>query len=314
MKVNLVIATDSDREIIQNLGRFATYEMSRYCGFLPGWEVPTNGLYECFDLNRYWQDANRHSFLIKVEHEIAGFALINKIGSTPDVDWNMEEFFVIAKFQGKGIGRDAAQQIFNQFQGIWEVMQMPENKGAIDFWNKVVSTYTNGNFQKTQKIVPLPKPHPMIVLRFSTPCEYVSKEPYSICYQEHVSLEDETVLLEGIMQEALEAKGMGRIQSFAFFIRDSKKKILGGVKGATYYGCLYVDSLWVAPEHRKKDWGSKLIQECEKLGKERECTFVSLTTMDWEALPFYQKLGYQTEYVREGYEKDSKMFVLRKTL
>ena len=41
---------------------------------------------------------------------------------------------------------------------------------------------------------------------------------------------------------------------------------------------------------------------------------VFLTTMDWEALPFYQKLGYQIEYVREGYEKDSKMFVLRKTL
>ena len=72
--------------------------------------------------------------------------------------------------------------------------------------------------------------------------------------------------------------------------------------------------LWVSPELRHKGLGSKLIHECEKLGHERSCTFVSLTTMDWEALPFYQKLGYQIEFVRDGYEKNSKMYLLRKSL
>jgi ribosomal protein S18 acetylase RimI-like enzyme len=42
--------------------------------------------------------------------------------------------------------------------------------------------------------------------------------------------------------------------------------------------------------------------------------FVTLTTMDWEALPFYRKLGYEVEFVREGYEKNSKMYALRKNL
>lgn len=171
MEARLVIATDNDREMIQNMGRFYVYDMSRYCGSLPGWEFPSNGLYECFDLTIYWQDPNRHPFLIKVDQEIAGFALINKIGSTPDVDWNMGEFFVAAKFQGKGIGCEIAEQIFNQFPGIWEVMQMPENQGAIDFWEKVVSKYTNGIFQKQQKIISQPKPHPMIVLTFRSSCK-----------------------------------------------------------------------------------------------------------------------------------------------
>jgi hypothetical protein len=40
----------------------------------------------------------------------------------------------------------------------------------------------------------------------------------------------------------------------------------------------------------------------------------TVTTMDWEALPFYKKLGYQIEYVREGYENASRQFLLRKNL
>jgi hypothetical protein len=36
--------------------------------------------------------------------------------------------------------------------------------------------------------------------------------------------------------------------------------------------------------------------------------------MDWEALPFYQKLGYEVEFTREGFQKNSKMYFLRKEL
>lgn len=141
------------------------------------------------------------------------------------------------------------------------------------------------------------------------PQKQTQEEPYKIYYKEHASIKEEAVLIEGIIQEAAKAKGLSRVRSFAFFI-----VILAGVKGATIYGCLYVDLLWVAPEFRQKGWGSELIHECEKLGVERQCTFASLTTMDWEALPFYQKLGYQIEFTREGFEKNSKMYFLRKSL
>lgn len=52
----------------------------------------------------------------------------------------------------------------------------------------------------------------------------------------------------------------------------------------------------------------------EKIARERKCTFATVNTMDWEALPFYQKLGYSIEFVREGYDKASKMYLLRKEL
>ena len=166
MKIDLIAATKQDKETIQNLGRFYVYEMSRYCGFLPGWETPSSGLFECKDFSFYWKESNHYPFLIKVDDEIAGFALVNKKGTTSDVDWDMGEFFVISKFQGKGVGRFVAERIFDQFPGVWEVRQIPENKGAVDFWEKVIRTYTHGKFEKAQKVIFAPEPFPMIVLKF----------------------------------------------------------------------------------------------------------------------------------------------------
>lgn len=168
LKIKLVKATKEDKETIQNLGRFYVYDMYRYCGCLPGWNIPPNGLLECIDLSSYCEQPDRHAFLIKVDDELAGFVLINKVGSTSDVDWNVGEFFIASKFQGKGVGRYVAEQIFNQFPGIWETTQIPENKAAIDFWEKVVHRYSKGKFERSRKIIPEPKPHPMIVLKFSS--------------------------------------------------------------------------------------------------------------------------------------------------
>ena len=140
------------------------------------------------------------------------------------------------------------------------------------------------------------------------------QDKYEILYQEHASVEEEEVLFEGVVQAAAIAKGMSRIRPFAFLVKNRSKAILAGAKGVSLYGCLYVDLLWVAPELRRLGLGSQLMHACERLAQERGCTFVTLTTMDWEALPFYQKLGYEIEFVREGYEKNSKMYALRKNL
>lgn len=166
MKITLTIATQEDKNILQNLGRFYVYEMSRYCGFSPNWEVPSNGLFECSDLGSYCEKPDRHAFLVKVDEELAGFVLLNKVGSTSDVDWNIGEFFIVSKFQRKGVGCHVAEQVFNRFPGVWEIPQIPENTAAIEFWDRVVSRYSHGQFEKTLKTVPEPKPHPMIILKF----------------------------------------------------------------------------------------------------------------------------------------------------
>lgn len=137
---------------------------------------------------------------------------------------------------------------------------------------------------------------------------------YQISYSDMLKPGEDEVLFEGLNFEAFRAKGLKPIKTFAFLIKDEKNEVLGGIKGVTYYGCLFIDTLWVSADLRGKGWGTKLMHAAEKLGRERKCTFSTLSTMDWEGKLFYEKLGYQLEFLREGYEKDSKMYFMRKNL
>jgi ribosomal protein S18 acetylase RimI-like enzyme len=133
-----------------------------------------------------------------------------------------------------------------------------------------------------------------------------------LIYQEYAPPEEEGILSENIFQEAVKARGMSRNQPFSFMIKDEMGNLQGGITGTTYYGYLYIELLWVAPKLRKLKWGTKLMEAAEKLAKELSCTYLCVTTMDWEAMPFYKKLGYQLDYTHDGFENNSLMYVLRK--
>ena len=140
------------------------------------------------------------------------------------------------------------------------------------------------------------------------------EEPYRLEYYNSIPKEYEEVLYHGISEGAFQAKGLSPIRSFSIFIKDENEIIVGGASGTLFYGSLYVDSLWVDKALRRQGWGTKLMHEAENVGRKHGASFVTLNTMDWEALLFYQKLGYSIEFTREGYEKGSMMFMLRKNL
>ncbi len=170
MNISITTATTQEMPIIQNMARFYAYDISKSCGFyeLFDWSFPENGLYEGPDVSKYWEP-NCYPFLIRVDDELAGFALINKVGSISDIDWNMGEFFIVGKFQGKGVGKQVAFELFSKFPGQWEVMQMPPNLPAIKFWKKIVAQYSSNQFTETTVTFQNPEPHEGIVLRFKAP-------------------------------------------------------------------------------------------------------------------------------------------------
>jgi ribosomal protein S18 acetylase RimI-like enzyme len=130
----------------------------------------------------------------------------------------------------------------------------------------------------------------------------------------HDAIPYEEILYQGISKEA-SAKKFPPMQPLGIFIKDREGIVIGGISALMLYGSLYIDSLWVGAAARRQGWGTKLIQEAERIGKERGAKFATLNTMDFlETVPFYQKLGYSIEFIREGYAENSKMFLLRKTL
>jgi predicted acetyltransferase len=160
LNFELIYAPQDLQPIIQNLARFYIYDLSEY----QKRPCPSDGLYVDEDYSRYWEKSGHHPFLIKAQGELAGFAFIEEGGSTPEVDYQIAEFFILRKFRGEGLGCTTAQELFSRYPGRWEVMALINNCPAIKFWEKVISEYAQGNYTKS------PEFHEteMIVFRFSS--------------------------------------------------------------------------------------------------------------------------------------------------
>ncbi len=171
-KINIIPATIADYPIIQNISRFYVYDISRYCGFISkDWAMPKDGLYECFDLKKYFEDADKKPYLIKFGNsELVGFVLLDKHATSSNIDWNMGQFFILAKFQGKGIASEVVKRIWEIHSGKWEVSVIPENTPALAFWRKNISSITNGNYLEETKIIYYDKVQPKRII-FNFKCK-----------------------------------------------------------------------------------------------------------------------------------------------
>lgn len=134
----------------------------------------------------------------------------------------------------------------------------------------------------------------------------------NIIYEANPPHKDIELLGQGIAGYAKEARGQEPIIPYGFFLRDDQNETKGGCNGVMFYGCLYIDQLWVEDSLRHQGYGVKLMQAAEKLGQKNNCLFATVNTMDWEALDFYKKLGYHVEFERKGFSKNSIFYFMRK--
>jgi N-acetylglutamate synthase-like GNAT family acetyltransferase/8-oxo-dGTP pyrophosphatase MutT (NUDIX family) len=124
----------------------------------------------------------------------------------------------------------------------------------------------------------------------------------------------EETLLIGHHLDAYAAKGLPMIDPIGLVLRDSANRIVGGLCADMAYGCLYIRRIWVDPNWRRVGWGKKLMARVESIAREKGCTFAVGNVMDWEDIPFFQKLGYSIENQHTGYQGASRQFRFRKEL
>ncbi len=74
---------------------------------------------------------------------------------------------------------------------------------------------------------------------------------------------------------------------------DENNSLLGGIKGHTQRGWLYVGWLWVSDTSRNSGLGSHLMKLAEKEALKRGCHASYLNTYSFQALEFYKKHGYE---------------------
>lgn len=168
MDPTLIQAKLENLSALENMARFYLYEMSRYCQFrFDEYSWPEEKLIHLHHFREYLYENDRKALFIAAENELAGFLLLRKTGINPEIDWKISEFFILPKFQRQSIGQKAAFQIFDKLPGKWEVSVLPDNKRAIEFWRKVISSYTHNNFNEELITIDYPSYNPTrIVLTF----------------------------------------------------------------------------------------------------------------------------------------------------
>ena len=90
--------------------------------------------------------------------------------------------------------------------------------------------------------------------------------------------------------------------------------VVGGLLGHTRWKWLYVAKLWVDERGRGKGIGTQLLTAAEELARSRGCTDASLDTFEYQARPFYEKLGYELFGTLDGFPPGYRQFYLRKRL
>ena len=126
--------------------------------------------------------------------------------------------------------------------------------------------------------------------------------------------EDVQWLCDGIMHNAKNVRDLEAVEFFGVFLRDDQGTLQGGLNGDILYGGMYISQLFIAKPLQLMGYGSQLMQKADALAREKQCNFISVNTMDFEALAFYQKHGFQIEFSRHGYRNGSVFHFLRKDL
>ena len=84
--------------------------------------------------------------------------------------------------------------------------------------------------------------------------------------------------------------------------------------GKSFYGGLHIKHLFLDRTLRGKGLGTALMKKAFERGYELGCRFAYVETLSFQALGFYQKLGFTLDYTREGYNRGVSMHYLHKDL
>jgi GNAT superfamily N-acetyltransferase len=120
-----------------------------------------------------------------------------------------------------------------------------------------------------------------------------------------------------ILQSGLRAFNVARIgepaeEPVLIFLRDDRGQVVGGLLGHIRWRWLYVAKLWISEDHRGAGHGVELMAAAESQARARDCLGAYLDTFEYQARPFYEKLGYAVFGTLEGYPPGYRQYHLAK--
>jgi ribosomal protein S18 acetylase RimI-like enzyme len=136
-----------------------------------------------------------------------------------------------------------------------------------------------------------------------------------ISVEDNASPQDVQTVERGLEAFNLARTGVSsQFERISIFVRGDDGAIRGGLLGGTYWGWLYIRTLWLDDEVRGQGYGQKLVRMAEDIARGRGCHHAHLDTMSFQALGFYQKLGYEEFGRLDDMPRGHSRIFLRKAL
>jgi predicted acetyltransferase len=142
----IAVQEPGQMETLRNLMPLYLHDLSAYT---PELQPNDQGLFEYEGMHLYAEDERLKAFLIVQDNSVAGFLLLNEPPYTfKEVDYCVNELFILNNYRQKGLARTAIQLVFNQFPGKYVIFQLADNARALSFWRKI---YEENNISYTEK-------------------------------------------------------------------------------------------------------------------------------------------------------------------
>lgn len=143
-------ASKPDRDWIEEVyGEYLADLTADTTGVFPSLTVTGQSVSEI--IQGWFHDDRCTAFIILREQEPVGFAVVQRSLASPGSPtrhFRLSEFFIRKPYRSRGVGRGAAMLLFSRYAGEWTVPEQSRNPGAIRFWRRVVSEFTNGKFRE----------------------------------------------------------------------------------------------------------------------------------------------------------------------
>ncbi len=133
------------RPIVENLFTYYVYDLSES----GQWPCGLDGRYEYSPalLEPYWSDEHHWPWLIYHDEELAGFCLLRRYPDNVD-RFDIDQFFVLRKFKGQGVGKEAFRLAVTGQPGLWQTRVLLENTPALNFWRSAIDSLTQGQYEE----------------------------------------------------------------------------------------------------------------------------------------------------------------------
>lgn len=122
-------------------------------------------------------------------------------------------------------------------------------------------------------------------------------------------------IYEGFSRHAIAKIGHDeKFDAVAFIASNEKSSFIGAVVVELFWGALHVKYVYVEDEYRDCGIATKLLEHALSYGRDNQCPFAFVETMSFQALGFYEKMGFELEFTRSGYKHNTSFHYLCKNL